>query len=430
MFGKSALVRSLEKWLQDGGDLNEVLSSKSERLVKTKAEVDAICTALDTLRAGAARTGAEPIRSPLHTLTAFFQQVESKDAFEAFQQDGLPRLRAWVRDCIDGGDVDKGTVMFVLKILAMYRQREDVDLIAQAARMPLESGGFLWSVIFGQFDTEHPYSLDMIDALRNPLPTDFISVAYLDAANQLAISGDLKQHPFNTEAGTNSLEAWLLDTNEDTFSHALSATAALPFIDSLSRERLMLAAGKHPDPSVRMESAWAQAKSGDPAGIERLSQLCLDPRYSYTAQKYLNELGQADRIPDEARTEEFQAVTEMANWLAYPSEFGRPPDSIRLFDTRELFWPPTNDRRRLSLVEYTYNDKEGGEPDRGIGMVGSTTFALFGETTVDLSPEEIYGLHCCWELEMNQDSRAPKKRTANTGRQILAHDNASFQTRD
>jgi len=29
-------------------------------------------------------------------------------------------------------------------------------------------------------------------------------------------------------------------------------------------------------------------------------------------------------------------------------------------------------------------------------MVGSVTFALFGETTADLKPEEVYALHCCW----------------------------------
>jgi hypothetical protein len=97
-----------------------------------------------------------------------------------------------------------------------------------------------------------------------------------------------------------------------------------------------------------------------------------------------------------------------------------------LYDTRELFWPPTNDKRRLWLIKYTYNDEERGETDRGIGMVGSVTFALFSEATADLSPEDIYGLHCCWEMEMNEDSRAPKKRGAKAGRKILSRKNAGF----
>jgi hypothetical protein len=58
--------------------------------------------------------------------------------------------------------------------------------------------------------------------------------------------------------------------------------------------------------------------------------------------------------------------------------------------------------------------------------VGSVTFALFGEATADLSPEDVYGLHCAWELECNGDGRAPKKRTAKAGRKILASYNENF----
>jgi hypothetical protein len=420
MFGKSALVKCLEKWMKRGGDLDDVLSSRDYSVTSTE-EANAICGALDALRAKPAQAC-----SPLHTLTAFFQQVESKEAFEVLTREGLPRLRAWVRDCISGKDVDEDDVMFLLKILALYRQREDVAIIAEAARLPLDPDGFMWSVILGQFDDEHPYALEMIDALAEPLPTGFILVAYLDAANQLAISGKSSRHPFNNEAGRKKLEAWLLDANEENFSYAHSATAALPFIDMPSRAGLLLTAGKHPTPSIRIEAAWAQAKCGDPAGVDILLRFCLDPRHSSTAQSYLEELGHADRIPDEAQTAEFLALAEMASWLAHPNEFGRPPDDLRLFDARELFWPPTNDRRKLSLVEYAYNDGDGGEPNRGIGMVGSVTFALFSETTADMSPEEIYGLHCCWELEMNDNKLAPKKRTAKAGRVILARHNDGF----
>jgi hypothetical protein len=52
-------------------------------------------------------------------------------------------------------------------------------------------------------------------------------------------------------------------------------------------------------------------------------------------------------------------------------------------------------------------------------MVGSVTFALFGEATAELCPEDVYGLHCCWELARNEDPRAPEKRTARAGRELL-----------
>ena len=64
-------------------------------------------------------------------------------------------------------------------------------------------------------------------------------------------------------------------------------------------------------------------------------------------------------------------------------------------------------------------------------MVGSVTFALYGESTSGLSAEQIYGLHCAWELEMERDARAPcspeaKKRTAEVGIQILREYNPGF----
>ena len=78
-----------------------------------------------------------------------------------------------------------------------------------------------------------------------------------------------------------------------------------------------------------------------------------------------------------------------------------------------------------SLRGYTYPGEEGKGPDVGLGMVGSTTFALFGEATDDLPPEDVYGLHCCWELQSNQDPRAPEERSAAAGRAILKrHDEA------
>jgi hypothetical protein len=60
-------------------------------------------------------------------------------------------------------------------------------------------------------------------------------------------------------------------------------------------------------------------------------------------------------------------------------------------------------------------------------MVGSVTFALFGESTADLSVEDVYGLHCAWELKMKEDAHAPVERRAAAGRAILAERNPGFK---
>ncbi len=130
---------------------------------------------------------------------------------------------------------------------------------------------------------------------------------------------------------------------------------------------------------------------------------------------YLTELGQGGRIPAEALAPNHRAAAEMANWLAHPSEFGRPPDAVEVVDSRELLWPPTNDRRRLWVVKYRFNATAEAPADEGFGLVGSVTFALIGEATADLSPEDIYGLHCCWELEVNNDPRAPRRAAPRRG---------------
>lgn len=427
MSAKSPLTEALQKWTEEGGDLDDILSSESDHPVETPAEANAICAALDALRTKPELLDEEAVSSPLHTLTAFFQQAEGDEAIELLRQNGLPRLRAWVRDALEEKEMDDDDVMFILKILAMYGQPEDVELIAEAARKPINADGFMWSVILGQFSSEHPGSADMIEALRSPLPSDFLRVAYLDMVNGLAIAEELEQHPFDADEGLKQLATWLRDMDEDNFSYAHSATAALPFISSAAQEELLQIAASHPDPGVRMEAAWAQAKIGDSAGLQRLVELCLDPNHSYTAQHYLEELQHADMIPDAAREPDFRAIAEMSNWLAHPNEYGSPPDSIELYDTRELYWPPSDDTRRLSLVKYTYdNEGDDDESESGVGMVGSITFALFGETTADLSPEDIYALHCCWELEMHEDERAPEERTAEIGRQILAEHNPGF----
>lgn len=133
----------------------------------------------------------------------------------------------------------------------------------------------------------------------------------------------------------------------------------------------------------------------------------------------MEELGLGAYIPGKVRDPDFQALTEMcSSWLMHPNELGRPPDFITQIDSRELNWPPSGDRRRFWLFKYRCEPRAENQPaDEGIGLVGSITFALLGETTTDLTPEDVYALHCCWELEIYDGSKEFK--IAN-GRRLLA----------
>jgi hypothetical protein len=129
-----------------------------------------------------------------------------------------------------------------------------------------------------------------------------------------------------------------------------------------------------------------------------------------------------DLISETARNPHFQAVAEMCAWLSQPDAYGEIPDEIEIFDYRSVKWAPTNDERPLWLMKYTYAADPSDPEDFaeiGIGLVGSETGVLFDETSPDQSPEEIYALHCCWELEQNGDERAPEVHSVDAGLKIL-----------
>lgn len=320
-----------------------------------------------------------------------------------------------------------GDLHFILKMLASYGGPEAAERIIAAARDPRLTGGFMWCVIFGSLSnqtapvhaTDTPR--DVIDALRDPLPTGFTGVAYIDGANRLAHAGRLEgRHPFDTDAGIDLLRAWLTGADGAKPSYAHSATAALPFLERPERGELLALAMDHLDEGVQLEGAYAAARRGSAGGVRMLADATLDkPHLAGTARQYLEELGRADAIPAAADEPRHLALCEMASWLSHPQEFGRPPDALEVADDHEIDWPPTRDRRRMFVLRYRYDAAPGEDPDAGYGVVGSITFALFGEATADLSPEDALGLHCCWELEANADRRAPKERTAAAGRELL-----------
>ncbi len=426
MFGKSKLQKILENWSVNKGDLPDALRSLGETPIKKKKDAVAVINALKQI-SFAEEQKEYQLSSPTHCLVAFFQQIETQEAFNAFRENGLPELRRLLDEGLKNPENRENDLMFIMKIMAMYRQERDAKMIVEVARTGFNADGYMWSVVFGAFDEDHQHWRVLLDGLSNPLPEDFICVAYLDFANGHAIEGRVEKHPFDSDWGLEKLKSWLSDKDEESFSYAHSAAASLPYLGEKSRSVLWNLARRHPDVGVRIESAWAAAKVGDAAGIGELKEWAMDVNHSTTACQYLAELGYEKEIPEQALGEDFKAMAEMADWLSHPNEYGRPPSKIERYDSRTLYWPPTDDERKVWLFKYEYEpQEEGDELDVGISMVGSVTFALFGEATDQLSPEEVYGLHCAWELEMNGDSRAPKERNEENGLKILKKYNSSM----
>ena len=409
---------ALEQGLADGGNLFESLNELDQYEIESLDDAEALVDALETYIDRPIE--AAGIFSAFHQLVSLFQSVVAVSPFQFLVRRGIPVLIRAYDQRLPLADEQQNELLFAVKIFARYGLEEGLDRLVQAAYHPVLREGYLWSVIFEQLGDQDPLLTDLVDRLSDPLPDGFACIAFLDWVNRLCREEILSAHPFDTHEGVQKLRHWLRSSQEDDFSLAHSSAAAIPFISETQREQLLALAMDHRDANVQMESAWASAKLGSDSGLKFLTRLCLDRNYSTTACAYLEELGQDELIPDEANEPDFRAMADMCDWLAHPQEFGRPPDEIEQYDTRELFWPPTNDVRQVWLFRYRYIAEEEGESDDcGLGFYGSATFSLFDETNVDMAPEDAYALHCCWELEANEDIRAPEERTIAAGRAIL-----------
>ena len=432
---KGRFADRFDEWIASGGDVPSIFEGGDfDQSVDTVQDAQAICRALESERA----LEPDELDTPAHSnIVGFLRRPGNGIVAAVFAADAVPSVRhlfqkefaeiAAQGDACDEYDSRRNAAMSLLSILALYGLPEDTPLIISTAAHPAFEDEYQWSPLLGGIGEGHPEAVEICNALRDGIPGGFAGVAYLDFANGLALTGRIPDHPFNTDQGVERLTAHLTDTDPEHDSHAKSAVTALPFIDEPARSRLVDIASGHEAVTVKLEAAWAMAKLGSEQGRDRLVAFCRDPKTSGFARAYLEEMGLSSHIPQECREPDFLALAEMCEWLTHPMEFGRAPDHIEQYDVRKLYWPPTGDKRWLWLFKYRYDpEQKGEEADEGVGMVGSVTFALFGEATVDLPPEDIYALHCCWELEEGGDPDASSKRTAENGRKILAKRNPGF----
>jgi len=425
VFWKSELHKALTAWLKDGGNLQERLPRNDSGVV-SEVEARLVCSVLDKALSACPIAQYSPASYNLGAAIGLFQSVNSERAAAVLRSQGLPRLRAVVGTYLQQRHIDADTVVFVAKVLAAYGEPDDVELVLRLARDAECEDRYLWSVIFSVVGSHEANVLPIVDGLRDPLPRKFCGIAFLDFCNEAANRGASLKHPFDSVEGHLRLKELLSSEDESDFSYAISATAALPFIDKDASSKIAAMAESHPDVTVRMECAWAQAKMGQTSGLERLAEFARNPVFAHRAIRYLEELGHAERVPEEARAPEAMALAEMAQWLAHPNELGVPPEDVSVADTRELFWPPTNDRRRLWVIRYKH--RADGELVEDYGLVGSTTWAMFGSSAVR-GPLDVYAVHCCWELQANEDPRAPTDLSTAAGHRILAERNPEFRLR-
>ena len=368
------------------------------------------------------------IESPLHDILMWMQTAASPGGMAVFKRLGSPEL-VRLFDVMYEQIREEGAcyriesdIMLLLKMIAVYAPDNGLSRICFAARSDLLNDGYLWATIFGVIVADgHPWRNEIVDALREPLPRHFAGASYLDVANEAAERGELTRHPFDTDTGMAWMEVWLTSPDTADCSYAVSATASIPYLSEDNSAQIRELAQAHSFLEVQLEEARVAAVDGEERGLSKLQAACADPRYATIAMQYLRALGAEDRISVHTRSDDFKAMVEMCEWLADPQEYGLPPSHIISLGKWELYWPPTDDRRCLWVFSYGYDDNTGwGASEMGVGMVGSVTVALMDDTSASNTAEEVLGLHCAWELDMNGDPRAPKRRSAASGMRVLS----------
>ncbi|HRE99514.1 MAG TPA: hypothetical protein PLI18_03290 [Pirellulaceae bacterium] len=399
--------------------LGEALRTVPDRIIRDEANADALIAVVASWDLAKALQRVETT-SQLAIGLGLMQNAIGEPIQAKLQQGTSAKLLTFADEMIAAPkDQDRRDLIFLLQELAIGRTAEGAERVIRAARAGIGTDERLWPIVFDPYSVDSPAARQVVAALADPIPPGTIGLGLLDCANGLRLEGIEIKHPFDTDAGVARLEEWLKTPEGESIGPAQSAAAALPFLTHGRRNQLLQQAVDHPHPLMKAEAGWALVMLEDQRGIRLLQAVARDVRYSVTAQLYLEELDAADQIPAEVKEQDFAVRAEFCHFLGLPDQLGEAPDEIKVLGSQVLNWPPTNDRRRMSVVRFAYKDADGKVTREGVGVVGNLTAWLPDLSSVDMPAGDMLALHCAYELQALRDPRAPKEVTAAAGMTIL-----------
>lgn len=395
------LQKAITRGMEPDGDLSEELLALEDSSFRSTSDANFI---VETLKRLPAEEKIDGMSSRLDELSSLFMDVDDESpAQKVLREKGIPELIRIFNEMGDQTDrARQNDQVGLLRIMAQFETREGAETVVAAAKKMFAEDSYYWYITMAQFGPEHPQHAYVFEELAKQLPGGDIGVALLDCANQAALEEKLETHPFDSDTGVKLLRSWLEDPDKEHADLGHSAAVALPFLKHAERDALLTVAMKHPESSVRLESAWAAGKLGLDEGFKSLANACLDVNLSMVAKEYLTELKREDLIPDAAKDPTFAARADFARWLSHPNELSEAPDEVEVVDQRELVWPPSKTASPFWLLRYRLKDKTGLEDDNeNYGLVGSQTWCFFDDHMMKRPVEDVYAIHCCWEQEVN-----------------------------
>ncbi len=147
---------------------------------------------------------------------------------------------------------------------------------------------------------------------------------------------------------------------------------------------------------VQCEAAGALARLGEDTGQKRLIELSADPAARLRAIQYADELGFAESIEEEFRSDNATAEAELALWLSQPQQMGVPPTGIEVIDTRRMLWPSFHNPVDVFLLRFEYNF--GDRNYSNVGIAGPVTHTMSADVA-DLKIDDIYSIYAGWHAE-------------------------------
>lgn len=315
----------------------------------------------------------------------------------------------------------------LLRLLAAERTPAALDRFAllMAVDPPGDEGDVALAFV-PLFESDRYDARPLFPRLLGALEYPHVAVAVLDLANYLTRTGRVARHPATERSGhlaalLGGLVARLEQLERDPAAVASSAGElaaqvnqsvglfialcdAVALVGERSVVGTLRGALELGHRRLRAEAAAALGRLGEEAGIETLVQLTAEPVVRNCAIAYLDELGHGDRVAEQYRTATARAESELAAWLAEPTQLGAAPHELDLVDARTLRWPGYDETVDCFLFRYRYELPRGEMA--GVGIVGPLTISLWCDLA-DLPPTDIYAAYAGWYAEHEEISETP-----------------------
>ncbi|MEQ1616012.1 MAG: hypothetical protein ABL904_24910 [Hyphomicrobiaceae bacterium] len=305
-----------------GGTLEQKFAILRNRKFDDPDDARALCVALGHPRADAVEgLNAEYFwgawtRPAWWTIAWEFNRATSDEARTIIRTQGIPQFRQRVAFAIsensewklDHRELDKCSrclggrsdhYLFILSLLAQWRDDDDIALTVRAARLRrFHTSGdpttinSTWSAVFQKFTEGHPRGCQLLDEFRYPLPEGLVEHGYLEFCNTMALEGRSAKHPFDSDFGILRLQDLLQNSTNYQDAVGVAVVHALPQINQQAREQLLEIANKHRSRFIKMAACWIESKLKKPGAYEKLKKFSQYSMCQGDLEYYLQDLGE------------------------------------------------------------------------------------------------------------------------------------------